>query len=331
MAHWPRALVLVAATVVTCYAAEPAPTTPPKSAFDKAALEAYLRHLNLWNPQIQVNIEDPRPSAALPGFQDVKVKASLGTRSIETTYLVSEDGRKILQANVYDIGWNPFREDLGKLQSVSERSPGLGKSGATVVLVLFSDFQCSYCRQHAQVLRANLLKTYPEQVRLYFVDFPLEALHPWAKAAAEIGECVFQQKSGAFWDFHDWIFEKQGEITVENLKSKSMEWAAQKGMDSLQLSQCIDTHAARPAVDKDMDLGRQLSVASTPTMFVNGRRLTGTTAWNDLKAIIDREIEYQKTARNAGEDCGCEVALPSAPGAPAAPKPAALPAASAKP
>ena len=34
-------------------------------------------------------------------------------------------------------------------------------------------------------------------------------------------------------------------------------------------------------------------------------------SWPNLRAIIDFEIEYQKTAKNAGEDCGCEVTLPS--------------------
>ena len=32
--------------------------------------------------------------------------------------------------------------------------------------------------------------------------------------------------------------------------------------------------------------------------------------WPGLKSIIDTEIEYQKVAKNAGDDCGCEVALP---------------------
>jgi hypothetical protein len=34
-------------------------------------------------------------------------------------------------------------------------------------------------------------------------------------------------------------------------------------------------------------------------------------AWPDLRMIIDYEIEYQKTAKNAGEDCGCELKLPA--------------------
>ena len=52
-------------------------------------------------------------------------------------------------------------------------------------------------------------------------------------------------------------------------------------------------------------------MGATPTLFVNGRQLVGRVDWPNLRNIIDYEIEYQKTAHNAGEDCGCEVALPA--------------------
>ncbi len=44
-------------------------------------------------------------------------------------------------------------------------------------------------------------------------------------------------------------------------------------------------------------------------MFINGRRISQTIEWPNLKTIIDAEIEYQKTAKNAGDDCGCELKL----------------------
>jgi protein-disulfide isomerase len=312
LAHWTRTVI-----AAFSFLALSAQEAPKKSAFDKPTLEAYLRHLNLWKPEVKVEIEDPAPSAMMPGFQDVKVRASLGERSITATYLVSADGRKMLQANVYDIGWNPFREDLAKLDT--KDTPSVGTPGATAVLVLFSDFQCSYCREEAVMLRENLVKTYPTQVRLYFKDFPLEAIHPWARAAAEAGRCVFRASPKKFWDFHDWIFEKQPEIAPENLKEKVMEWAATKDLDALRLSQCIETRAASEQVQAGIDLAKDLRVGSTPTLFLNGRRLPGKTEWAQLKELIDIELEYQKTAKNAGEDCGCDLTLPAAPGAPALP------------
>jgi len=214
VAHWPRALTLAAFLSLQALAQTPA----PKSALDKATMEAYLRHLNVWGPQVTLQIDDPTPSPLLDGFFDVHIKATMGPRSGEITYLVSGDGRKIVQANVFDINWNPFREDLAKLKT--DGAPGFGTPGATVVIVMFSDFECSYCKQQAEVLRKNLLKDYPKQVRVYFKDYPLQAIHPWAKDAAIAARCIYREKTENFWDVHDFYFEKQSEITPENLKRR---------------------------------------------------------------------------------------------------------------
>jgi protein-disulfide isomerase len=202
---------------------------------------------------------------------------------------------------------NPFKPDLDKLKT--DLQPSFGTPGASVVLVLFSDFQCPFCKEEAKVLRTNLLSTYPKQVRLYFKDMPLDQIHPWARAAAIAGRCVFKQNPTAFWDYHDWIYEHQGDITKENLREKVLEFAKGKEIDALQLGRCMDTRATEAEVNKSVKEAQEVHVMSTPTLFVNGRRLPSQVAWPDLRMIIDTEIEYQKTAKNAGDDCGCEVKL----------------------
>jgi protein-disulfide isomerase len=283
------------------------PADTKKSALDKATLEAYVRHLSVWGPQIKVEIGDPTPSP-LPGMLEVNVHASAGNASQDEVFYVSKDGQKMVLGAVYDVKENPFKADLDKLKT--DLQPSFGTPGAPVVLVLFSDFQCPFCKEEAKVLRTNLLSTYPKQVRLYFKDMPLEQIHPWAKAAAIAGRCVFKQSPTAFWDYHDWIYEHQGEITKDNLREKVLEFAKGKEIDALQLGRCMDTRATEAEVDKSVNHAHELRVTSTPTLFVNGRRLPSQVAWPDLRMIIDMEIEYQKTAKNAGEDCGCELKLP---------------------
>ena len=281
---------------------------PKKSALDKATFEAYFRHLNVYGPQITVSIDDPKPAADLPGFLAVNVRASMGAASRTETFYVSKDGQRIIRGRVFDIAQNPFKPELDKLKT--EFRPSLGAPGATVVVVVFSDFQCPSCRELARTLHQNLLAVYPKQVRMYYAEFPLEPIHPWAKPAAIAGRCVFRQNAAAFWDYHDWIFEHQQEITPENLKDKVLEFAKSKQIDTLQLSRCIDTRATEADIDKSIAMAGALGVNQTPTLFVNGRQLAGALDWANLKTIIDYEIEYQKTAKNAGEDCGCEMKLP---------------------
>lgn len=278
-----------------------------KSALDKAVMEAYVRHLFILKPEIKIQVADPKPSQ-LDGFVEVVVHASLGEASQDFPFLVNKDGSKIVQALVLDTNSNPFKPDLDKLKT--EFQPSLGTPGAPVVLVAFSDFECPVCKTEATMLRQNLISAYPTQVRLYAKDFPLDSIHPWARPAAIASRCVFRQNSSSYWSYYDWIFAHQADITATNLKDKVMEWAkGEKDVDVLQLGQCMDTKATEAEVNKNVDEGRALQINATPTLFVNGRRIPQAIDWTNLRNIIDFEIEYQKTAKNAGEDCGCEVKL----------------------
>ena len=168
----------------------------------------------------------------------------------------------------------------------------------------------SQCKEEAKVMRDNIPAKFPKEVRLYFKDFPLEAIHPWAKAAAIDGRCVFRQSPAAFWKYHDWMYEHQAEMTAENLKDKVLEWGKANELDTMQLGRCIDTKATEAEVDKEIAEGQALHVEGTPTTFVNGRRLFGNYPWPNLEQIINGELKYQQTSHDAGEKC-CEITIPS--------------------
>ena len=287
--------------------AAPATAGGEKSGLNKAHLEGYLRHLYVWGPQIKVEIGDFTPSA-VAGFMQATVRASFGLASEEQVLYVSADGKQIMRGPIYPADDNPFRAELNKITTALQ--PSFGTPGATVVIVTYSDFQCPHCREEAKTLRENILKTYPKQARVYYKDMPL-ANHDWAKTAALASRCIFRQNALAFWEFHDWIFDKQAEITAANFQEKLAGFVKGKEIDALQLSRCLDKRETEEEVNKSIAEARTLGINSTPTLFVNGRRLTGATPWPNLKQIIDDEIEYQKTAKNAGEDCSCEIRLPS--------------------
>jgi protein-disulfide isomerase len=288
--------------------AQPAPkNTPGKSALDKGVMEDFVRHLFVWGPQIQVKVEDPKAAAVLPGYKEVNVIASAGAATQAVTFYVSNDGTRIIQGNVFDVNRNPFQGDAEKIKT--DLQPSFGTPGAPVVVVIYSDFQCSFCREEAKTIRTQLVQAYPDTVRVYFKDFPLEAIHPWAKPAAIAGRCIFRQKPAAFWDYHDWIFEKQGDINPENLKAKVEEFAKSKNLEPIQLAACMDKRATEAEVDRSIAEGRVLGINSTPTLYINGRKLVGQVPFQQMKGIIDHEIEYAKS-HGGGEKC-CELTLPS--------------------
>src|SRR5215472_11255046 len=101
---------------------------PKKSALDKATLESYVRHLFVMDKRIAIKVDDPKPSANLPGFMDVSVHASMGSQSQDFQFLVSKDGSKVLQGQVFDVNQNPFKPENDKLKTAFE--PSLGAPGA---------------------------------------------------------------------------------------------------------------------------------------------------------------------------------------------------------
>src|SRR6516164_8386590 len=229
--------IIAALLAVTAIAA--AQTKPVKSAFDKAALEVYLRHVELYRSAVTFKIDDPKPSKYLPGFSEVAVHVSFEGGSKDELYYVSKDGQTIINGDVYNVGQNPFQGNLDKLTSAG--APSFGTPNAPITIFEFGDLQCPDCKMEAPVLRNNLMQSFPGKVRVYFKDFPLESLHPWARAAAIAGRCVYRQGEPAFWNFYDWIYENQEQIDPGNLQSKILTWAGQKGLDSIQLGRCIDT------------------------------------------------------------------------------------------
>jgi protein-disulfide isomerase len=280
----------------------------PKTTFDKAAFEAYLRHLFIWTPEVKVVIDDPQPSS-VPGLREVVATASSQGASVQQRLLLSADGKKIVQGAVYDLADNPFRPELSKL--TTDSAPAMGTAGAPVVLALFTDFQCPYCRDEAKMLRQNLPAKYPTQVRLYLKEFPLDQIHPWARQAAIAGRCIYRQSPDVFWLYHDWVFEQQAQITAQNFQSKVSELVKTQQVDPLQLGRCLQNKETEAEVNKSVAEGIALQVNGTPALFVNGRRISPQLTWPQLSTIIDLEIQYQKTANNAGDLACCKVTLTS--------------------
>jgi len=263
--------------------------TKPKSALDKATLETYLRHVQIYRGNVTYKIDDPKPSGRLPGFSEVAVHLTFDNSAKDELYFVSADGQTIVNGDVYNINKNPFQANVDRLHLADQ--PSFGPANAPITLVEFGDLECPDCRQESPVLRRDVPEGYPGKVRVVFKDFPLESLHPWARAAAIAGRCVYHQHKEAFWKFYDWVYQNQEEIDGDNLKNKALAWAGQNSIDSGQLGRCIDTKATEAEVNQSIAEGRSLGVTGTPTLFINGRKIGGL-IWPDLQLVINNELQY---------------------------------------
>ena len=166
---------------------------------------------------------------------------------------------------------------------VSPDDPVQGSANATVTLVEFSDFQCPFCARVMPTLK-RLQETYGDQVRIVWKDFPLTAAHPQAFGAAQAGQCA--QEQGKFWEYHDRLFANQQALQPESLKA----YAAAAGLDAAAFDTCLDTAKYAGRVQEQLDAGTGLGVTSTPTVFINGRLLSGAQPYDVFAKIIDEEL-----------------------------------------
>ncbi len=169
----------------------------------------------------------------------------------------------------------------------SSGHPSLGPDSAPVVLVVFSDFECPYCRHYGGTLR-KVAARYDRQVRLVFRQFPLPSLHPDAERAAEASLCAHDQ--GRFWEMHDLLF-----AGTEGLGEKQIEaMAASLELDAAAFGACLRSGRHRDRIRRDIREGSAAGTEGTPTLFINGRYFEGIRSFEEVAAIVEEELAAGK-------------------------------------
>lgn len=292
----PRLFLLTAAALVAAAApmqktgAAPPKPAPAKRALDKSAIENQLRRIELWPPQVQVSIGDPAPF--ISGLDQVNVHLTAGAAAKDVLYYISSDRKTLIRGESFPLDRDPFHAQIEMLNL--QHQPAFGPEQAPVTLAVFSDFQCPLCAQEAKELRSRIPAEFGADVRVTFMDYPLDSIHPWARTASIAGRCVYRQNGPAFWDFHDWVFNHQSEITADNVRAKIAQWPPGNQVNAAQLMQCIDARATELEVNRTVALAKKLGVDSTPTNFLNGRRLVGHIPWQSMSQIIKLELDFKK-------------------------------------
>ena len=159
------------------------------------------------------------------------------------------------------------------------RAPSQGAANGPITVVSFSDFMCPFCRDLATGLHGFLPST-GNQVKAQYKHFPLDvtcnnrvgqSLHPGSCELSLGGICA--QEKGRFWEYHDKVFAKRWERAN---REDVFQIGGSVGLDRASLSACMDSAATKGLLARDIEEGWNAGVASTPTLFVNGRKLQST-------------------------------------------------------
>jgi len=254
----------------------------------KKKVDAYVRYMFAFGPDVKLTVGDFKESG-VPNLLETEVAVTVGESKENAKMWVSKDGKYLLRGEMVDMSKDGFAENRGKLDL--KNAPSTDNPTAAVTIVEFADFECPVCRQLHEALR-GLVPNYP-QARLVFKDFPLETIHPWARTGALAGRCAYQQDPKAFWKMYDKLYDDQDLISAANAWGKMTDYAAQAGLKADLFKACMTSPEAAAAVDASVANGKLMDVNSTPTLFVNGRRIVGVDA-RQLEQVIQYELQHTK-------------------------------------
>ncbi len=264
----------------------PAPAAPTAAAADVAKrIEEYFT--KSVTPGIILKVSGIAP-AEVPGWNKGTLDVDAGGNKQSIPFLVSPDGRYFISGEITDLTVDPLQATMKKIDL--QNRPARGPADAKVTIVEFSDFQCPFCSRGYQILEEQVMPEYEGKVRLFFKHLPLKSIHPWAEGAALATECAAQQSADGFWKMYHALFKGQRELNQDNLKAKVTEFAKSAGLDEATFVQCYDGRTALPRVEQDLAEAAAVGANSTPTFFINGRRLEGAQPLENFKAIIDEEL-----------------------------------------
>lgn len=167
---------------------------------------------------------------------------------------------------------------------------------AWVHVIEYSDFGCTYCAEFARetfpVLAREFVAT--GRVRWTFVPFRLVGFRH-ADEAAEAAECAGEQE--AFWSLHDRLFAEQERWSrAAEPADLFLEYARASGLDTTRFARCTQSRRMRGRILDQTSLARQMGARSTPTFFVNGRRIEGALPAAPFRALLLRELAAREEA-----------------------------------
>ena len=246
-----------------------------------------------WNQQLSWKIADIKPSEA-SGISQATVVFSTPQGQQVTRIYVTPDQKYAFTGELVPFGSDPFSETRLKLKDV--KGPVHGAKDATITIVEFGDLECPACK----AAQPNITKLMDEEpkVKLVFANYPLEQIHKWAMLGAKYVDCLGRDNNDAVWKFIATVYDHQSEINEQNADQMLKGYVKDAGGNPDTVAACVASPDTEKRVRESMALGQSLDVSSTPTFFINGRRVVGFnnagTPYDAVKSMVDYEVANPK-------------------------------------
>jgi len=172
----------------------------------------------------------------------------------------------------------------------------MGDPNAPVVIAVFEDFQCPACQNYTEEVETLITETYVATGQVYYVfhQYPFidsASVNKESQQAANASMCAAEQ--GLFWEYHDILFANwNGENAGAFNDRRLTAFAEALGLDMGSFSSCFEENRYRDEIQADFDLGSEMGVSGTPSVFVNGQQITPgfVPSFDDIRQAIEMAL-----------------------------------------
>src|ERR1700684_2146915 len=234
----------------------------------ESTVDSFMQQTFGYEPQVSWKISSIKPAPA-PALSQVDVILATPQGQQLSRFYVTADGEHAVLGEIIPFGAKPFDPARRALEK-GISGPSRGPKDAAVTIVEFGDLQCPACKA-AQPEIEGLVAAEPT-ARFVFQNFPLE-MHNWAAKGAAYADCVGRASNEAFWKFIAKTYETQSDITAENADEKLTALADGIGVKGADIAACAAKPETKARIDASLAFGKSMEVTSTPTLFLNGRKI----------------------------------------------------------
>jgi protein-disulfide isomerase len=279
-------IVLLLLTLAAAQQQAAAPHAAAKSAAtanlpSEETVNAFLHQWFGYDSSLNWKITSIKPSE-IEGLSEINVLLSGAQGQQALKLYVTPDGKHAVNGGIMPFGAHPFAAAKKELER-GLNGPSHGSADAPVTVVDFSDLQCPHCKDAHPTIEKLMAED--KNVRVVFQSFPLP-MHDWAAKAAAYADCVSHTNNDAFWKFIQSVYGAQSDITAANADEKLTALADGAGVKGADMAACAAKPETTSRVEKSVALGKALDVNSTPTLFVNGRKLPAV-PYEVLEKLVD--------------------------------------------
>jgi protein-disulfide isomerase len=176
---------------------------------------------------------------------------------------------------------------IPEMDKVSETDWVKGNASSTITLVEYSDFQCPACAMYFSVVE-RLIGEYGDRIRFVFRNFPLTQHKNALPAAQSAGAAGLQ---GKFWEMYSMIFVTHSEWENSTSSKAVFRGYAQKlGLDLAKYDVDFDSDIVKDKISDDTRQAADAGVDSTPTFYLNGKKINSPRSYDEFKILIDEAL-----------------------------------------